>query len=107
MWGDRSARYLILVALLLTVTLFIVVALVIPSRTSIALGWTSSGLPVEPGPPERLLLLPVLCTFTFVLDLLIGLYLYRFLPLRPVSFLLWAGAVITPILLIVAVAYIL
>jgi hypothetical protein len=51
------------------------------------------------------LLLPVLGTFTYVLDLLLGLYLYRFLPLRPVSFLLWVGALITPILLIIAVAY--
>jgi hypothetical protein len=104
-WTDRRARYLNLAGLLLTVVLFMVVGLVIPSRTSIALGWSSSGLPVEPGPPERLLLLPVLGTFTYVLDLLIGLYLYRFLPLRPVSFLLWVGALITPILLIAAVVY--
>ena len=61
--------------------------------------------PVKPGPPERLLLLPVLGTFTYVLDLLVGLYLYRFLPLRPVSFLLWVGAVITPVMLIMAVAF--
>jgi hypothetical protein len=104
-WTDRRARYLNLAGLLLTVALFMVVGLVIPSRASIALGWRSSGLPVEPGPPERLLLLPVLGTFTYVLDLLVGLYLYRFLPLRPVSFLLWVGAVITPILLIAAVVY--
>ena len=62
-------------------------------------------MPVEPGPPERLLLLPVLGTFTYVLDLLLGLYLYRFLPLRPVSFLLWVAALITPILLIISVVY--
>lgn len=104
-WSDRPARYLNLTGLLLTVALFVMVGLVIPSHSSIALGWTSSGLPVEPGPPERLLLLPVLGTFTYVLDLLFGLYLYRFLPLRPVSFLLWVGALITPILLIIAVAY--
>jgi hypothetical protein len=104
-WSDRLARYLAVTGLLLTVTLFVVVGLVIPSHSSIALGWTSSGVPIEPGPPERLLLLPVLGTFTYVLDLLLGLYLYRFLPLRPVSFLLWVAAVITPVLLIVAVAY--
>jgi hypothetical protein len=104
-WSDRAARYLSLAGLLLTVALFVMVGLVIPSHSSIALGWTSNGLPVEPGPPERLLLLPVLGTFTYVLDLLLGLYLYRFLPLRPVSFLLWVGALITPILLIIAVAY--
>jgi hypothetical protein len=102
-WSDRPARYLNLVGLLLTVALFVVVGLVIPSHTSIALGWTSSGVPVKPGPPERLLLLPVLGTFTYILDLLVGLYLYRFLPLRPVSFLLWIASLITPILLIVAV----
>jgi hypothetical protein len=104
-WSDLPARYLSLTGLLITVVLFVVVGLVIPSHTSIALGWLSSGLPVEPGLPERLLLLPVLGTFTYVLDLLVGLYLYRFLPLRPVSFLLWIGSVITPILLIVAVAF--
>jgi hypothetical protein len=104
-WSDRLARYLAVTGLLLTVTLFVVVGLVIPSHSSIALGWTSSGVPVEPGPPERLLLLPVLGTFTYVLDLLLGLYLYRFLPLRPVSFLLWVAALITPILLIISVVY--
>jgi hypothetical protein len=104
-WSDRPARILSLIGLLLTVALFVVVGLAIPSHASIALGWSSSGLPVKPGPPERLLLLPVLGTFTYVLDLMIGLYLYRFLPLRPVSFLLWVGSVITPILLIVAVVY--
>jgi len=104
-WSNRPARYLNLTGLLLTVALFVMVGLVIPSHSSIALGWTSNGLPVESGPPERLLLLPVLGTFTYVLDLLLGLYLYRFLPLRPVSFLLWVGALITPILLIIAVAY--
>jgi len=104
-WSDRPARMLSLTGLLFTVALFVVVGLVIPSHSSIALGWLSSGLPVKPGPPERLLLLPVLGTFTYVLDLLVGLYLYRFLPLRPVSFLLWVGAVITPIMLIMAVAF--
>jgi hypothetical protein len=104
-WNDRPARYLSLAGLLLTVALFVIVGLVIPNHSSIALGWTSSGLPAESGPPERLLLLPVLGTFTYVLDLLLGLYLYRFLSLRPVSFLLWVGALITPILLIIAVVF--
>jgi hypothetical protein len=103
-WDDRAARILGLTSFLLTVALFVVVSLAIPNHAPISLGWQPNGLPLKAGPSERLLLLPVLAGFSFILDLILGLFFYRHPTQRPAAFLLWAGGVITPILFLVAVA---
>lgn len=104
-WADRRARTLMLTGLILSLALFILTSLIIPTRASISLGFTNAGVPIEPGPPEQLLLLPVLGALTFFLDFLAGLYFYRHHPLRPAAFLLWIGGVLTPLLLIAAVLF--
>lgn len=104
-WANRAVRILWIASLVLLAALFASVILLIPARTSINLGFTPGGLPVEPGPPELLLLLPVLGTLTFILDLLGGLYFYRHVSQRPVAYLLWAANVVTPVLLLAAVGF--
>ena len=104
-WSDRTARILVLVGFLLTVILFVVVGMFIPALPSVSLGFTASGLPLQPGPSARLLLLPVLGTFTFVIDLLGGAFFYRYDEQRPVAYLLWASSVLTPIMLLLATMF--
>lgn len=101
-WGDRTARVLVLAGFILAAALFVLVSLTIPARASVSLGFNAAGQPLEPGPPAALLLLPVLAIFAFVADLVGGLFFYRREDQRPVAYLLWAGSVITPVMLILA-----
>lgn len=102
-WRDIPARILLLLSLGLTVALFVLAGLLIPGRGQIALGFSPEGQPLEAGPAARLLLLPVLAAFTFVTDLIAGMYFYRHPSQRPVAYLLWVAGVLTPLLLIIAV----
>lgn len=103
-WGDTPARILVSAGLLLTLALFVLVSLLIPNRATISLGFSASGLPVEPTASAQLLLLPVLCVFAFIADLIGGLYFYRNQP-RPVAYLFWTGGVLTPVMLLVAILF--
>jgi hypothetical protein len=104
-WSDRVVRTLWIASLVLLAALFASVVLLIPARTSLSLGFTPGGLPVEPGPPERLLLLPALGALTFIFNLLGGMFFYRHVSQRLVAYLLWAANVITPLLLLAAVGF--
>jgi hypothetical protein len=104
-WQDQVARVSVLTGLLLTLALFVLVGFFIPTLPSISLGFTPAGQPVEPGPSARLLLLPVLCTFTFVIDLFGGAFFYRHEDWRPVAYLLWIGAIVTPVLLLLGTLF--
>jgi hypothetical protein len=104
-WSDQAARYLLLCGFFLAIILFVVVALLIPARSQVSLGFDLQGLPQPPGPSERLLLLPILAGFTFIMDFLTGLFWYRLPARRPAAYLLWVGGILTPIFLLAAVFY--
>ncbi len=101
-WSDRPARVSILLGLGLSIALFVLVTLLISGRDTISLGYDLYGQPVEPGPAESLLLLPVLCGFTFTADLIAGLFFYRWEDQRWVAYVLFASTILTPLLLIAA-----
>jgi len=105
-WADRLARPLILASLLLGLALLVWVGLAIPAHTQIALGFNPFGSPVEPGPPERLLLLPVLYGLTYLAAFLGGMFFYRRPDQQPIAYLLWGGTVVEGVLLIAAVVFI-
>lgn len=73
-WRTRSARLLILSGILLNIILVVWVSLVIPTRSTIFLGFATSGDPV---PSVRLLLIPLISGFFFLVDLLLGLFFFR------------------------------
>lgn len=104
-WGDKVARVQIAAGLGLALAVLAAASLIIPARPGISLGFLPNGLPVEPGPSSRLLLLPVLAMLAFVVDLIGGMFFYRNLPTRAVAYVLWAAGVITPLLLLVALAF--
>jgi hypothetical protein len=105
-WGDRASRALLIASFLLALALLAWVSLAIPYHASLPLGFLPSGLPGEGGPPERLLLLPVLDGLILVIDLIGGLYFYRRPGQRPLSYLLWGASVFSTFILLLAVGFI-
>jgi hypothetical protein len=105
-WSDRPARWMMLVGLALTLVCFFLAGLLIPARQSVFLGYDANRLPLDPVTPERILLLPLLGSVTYVIDLLAGLFFYRRDEQRIIAYLLWGSSVLTPILLLLAMALI-
>ena len=110
-WSDLPARYLVLSSLLLSLALLIWVSLVAPTRVHVLLrpviDQTVPPAPDEYVPALQLLLLPVLNSFIFVANLLLGLFFYRRDENRVLAYLLWSGGMVTPVLFLVAVHFIL
>lgn len=105
-WDYRAVRILILTGAALSLALFVVTSLIIPTRAAIPLGFNAAGQPLEPGPSARLLLLPILGALVYLTDLVGGLYFFRKLPARPVAYLLWASGAVTVLLLLVSLIFV-
>ena len=105
-WSDRTARMLLVGGLLLGLVLLAWVSLAIPRHITLPLGFLPNGQPGEGGPPERLLFLPVLDGLILVIDLVGGLIFYRRAGQRLLSYMLWASAVISALILLLAVGFI-
>ena len=73
-WEHVSARTLILAGLVLNLALLVWVSIAIPARDSITLGFASAS---ESVPSVRLLLIPIISGFFFLLDLFLGLFFFR------------------------------
>jgi hypothetical protein len=97
-WSDRPARILLISSALLAAGLILWVSLSIPSHPQISLRFDSQGMPIDLIPGIRLLLLPVLNSFFFIIDLLLGLYFYRRADTKSLGYLMWASSVLTSIL---------
>jgi len=102
-WGDRLARVQLIVGLALTLLLFVSASLLIPTRPTISLGFYPDGQPLPGVPAERLIFLPILGAFIFLIDLTTGLFLYRRDASRPAAYLLWASQIVTAVLFLAAV----
>jgi hypothetical protein len=100
--SDRLARVLIPLGFGLWFALLVLVSIVIPGRSAISIGYDPTGLPLEPVPASRMLMIPILGILLYLVSLVGGAYIFRKDATRPVSYLLWAGGVIAPFLLIVA-----
>lgn len=99
---NRFARMALIASLLLTLTLVVLTSLLIPTRQILSMGIDAAGNALEPVNSTRLLILPLLGSLAFVLNVVVGLFFFRHEDQRPVSYAIWAAAIITPLLLIVA-----
>lgn len=99
---DRLARVLIPLGFGLWFVLLVIVSVVIPGRSAISLGYDPNGMPLEAVPASRMLMLPILGILLYLVSLVGGAYIFRKHTTRPVSYLLWAGGVLAPFLLILA-----
>jgi hypothetical protein len=106
-WADRPARILLISSFILAMGLILWVSLSIPSHPLISLRLNMDGSPVELVPGIRLLLIPVLNTFFFIADLLLGLFFYRRDDTRSLAYLMWVSSVLTSLLFSGAIYFIL
>jgi hypothetical protein len=105
LWSDRLARNLMISGFVLTLILYIIVSGLIPTLEQVSLGFDAGGSPLSPGQPERLFLLPVVCTFTFIFDILAGMLFYWWSEKSPPAYLFWASSILTPVLLLIALIF--
>jgi hypothetical protein len=96
------ARLSLISSLLLTLLLALVTSLLIPLKPIVSMGITPQGTPLDPVVSNRLLILPLLASFSFVLDVVLGLYYFRKPEQRHVSYFLWIAGMVMPVLLLIA-----
>ena len=106
-WADRPARVLIITSAILALVLILWVSLSIPGHPMTALRLNADGSPVELVPGIRLLLLPVINTFFFIADLLLGLFFYSRADTQSLGYLMWASSALTSLLFSGAIYFIL
>ncbi len=104
-WESTLARYFWLAGLFLNIGLSIWVSLLIPALPRVSLGFQPSGAPLEPVAGVRLILLPILSVFFFIISWLSGLYFYRREGQRALAFILWAASALTALLFLLAVLF--
>jgi hypothetical protein len=105
-WSTTGTRALLLTGLILCLVLLVWVSLAIPSRDQVHMGFYPDGSPGALVPAPQLLLLPVLCALFYVIDFFLGLFFYRRVEARPLSYLLWVSGALTPLLSLVAMYFI-
>lgn len=96
------ARFSLIGSLLLTLLLALITSLLIPLHPQVSMGITPQGEPLAAVAANRLLILPVLASFSFVLDVVLGLYFFRTPAQRRVAYFLWLAGMVTPFLLLIA-----
>ena len=106
-WQTIPARALILSGFVLGFALFVWVTFAASSRAQISLGFLNTGEPRSPIPSIRLMLLPVLNGFTYVINLLSGIFIFRKEENQPYAYLLWGASGIVALLFLLSMVYIL
>jgi hypothetical protein len=99
---DRYAKFLLPMNFGLTVILWLISGFIIVNKPQLPLGFSPQGLPLEMVGSQQLLLIPILSLFVLVLNLILGLFFFRREEYYQISYLLWFGGVVTPILLIIS-----
>jgi hypothetical protein len=99
---DKYAKYLVPLNIGLTLLLWLVSGFIIANHQQLPLGFSPQGQPLELVTSQQLLLIPILGLFILVINIILGLFFFRRIEYFQISYLLWSGGVITPILLIVS-----
>ncbi|MDD5467292.1 MAG: PH domain-containing protein [Anaerolineales bacterium] len=121
-WSNRAARIPLLAGLAMSLALLGWTSLIIPTRSTVYL----SAFEEDPAPAVQLLLLPLINSFFFLANLVLGLFLYRrsearqpsaldsappggivsrLIP-RVLSYIVWGASLITTTLFLAAVYFI-
>lgn len=102
LWDDRLARSLVLASFGLGLVLLLWTISLLTTVPQVVMGSIQTGDLVEKVPSIRLLLFPIVFGFIFIVDLIGGTYFYRKEDQKFAAYLVWAGGVITPFLLIIS-----
>ncbi len=106
-WADRPARVMLLVSTLLSAALVIWGIWLAQTYLELPLRLAADGSAVDVVPGVRILLLPVVNTFFYMVDLLLGLLFYRRPETRSLSYLMWGASILTAAFFLAAVGFLL
>jgi hypothetical protein len=104
-WSARLARVLLLSCTALSLGLLIWVSLTIQGRSQVQLGFQPDGSASDPVPAVRLMLLPILNSFFFLVALFLGMLFFRREDSRPMAYILWFASLLTNLLFLLAVYF--
>jgi hypothetical protein len=105
-WEQPIARFLWMSGLLLNLGLLAWVGFLIPSLSEVPFGFNAAGVPNDPVPAARLILLPLISAFLFLSGLIAGLYLYRWDKERPLAYIVWLSSTLSSLSFLLAVLFI-
>lgn len=103
----RPILWILGTGLILNITLLIWTLLIIPSRETISLGFTPTGIPHEPLESVRLILFPIINTTAYLGNLVLGLFLFRNPENRFLAYILWGGSLLIATLFHIGMLFIL
>lgn len=104
-WESALARYLWLSGLFLNIGLLVWVSILIPTIASVPLGFSASGAPLDAVPSVRLILLPVVSIFLYMIGWITGLFFYRVQHQRMLSYILWISGTMMSLMFLVAILF--
>jgi Bacterial PH domain len=104
-WSSKLARVLLLTCIALGLALIVWVSLSIQGRSEVHLGFQPDGSPGEPVPAVRLMLIPLLNSFFFLVALFLGMLFFRREDSRPLAYILWMVSLLTNLLFLLAVYF--
>jgi hypothetical protein len=105
-WADKTARYLLIAGFILSLVILGIVAVTVPSTTTVALRVGFNGTPDEHVPAVQLFLLPVLNATFFLIDFLLGLFFFRGKENPILAYMIWGSGVFTALLFLMAIFFI-
>lgn len=106
-WRTIPARFLILLGAVSSIVLFIATSLAVSSNSEIYLRILTIGSSGEPVPAIRLLLLPILNSIIFLIDLFMGLFFFLDQQTKHLAFLVWGAGLVTSLFFMGGVYFIL
>jgi len=106
-WSDQAARWLLGAGALLAFGLLAATAALIPSLGLVSLHIELASASNDAVPAVRLLLLPVINSAIFIADLVLGVFFYRRIENRVLSYLLWGSSIMVSLLFFVSLGLIL
>jgi hypothetical protein len=98
----HSARYLLVAGLALTLVIFGVAGLLIPSHQVVFLSSNPIGDPTDVVPSVQVILLPIINGFFYLADVLLGLLFFRRQGEQIIAYILWGSSVFTSVLFLVS-----
>lgn len=106
-WRLPVARAFLIVSVVLSLALFLWVALLVPNLSTVSLGFSLTKTPLPPVASSQLFLLPVANLLLQVAGNLLAMYYYRQDENHPLMYVLWISGTLTVILFLVAIFFIL
>jgi hypothetical protein len=104
-WASSWARFLLLSGFIASLLLLVLASLIIPTRPTISLGFLPDGSPSDEVPSVRLLILPLLNSFFYLANALLGLNIFRSAEWKTLAYLLWGGGLFTALLFLIAALF--